>query len=350
MRELAERLRREHSLHPQEYRALLAGCDDATLGYLQNAACETAREHFGNGIYVRGLIEISNFCRNDCSYCGIRRSNRSAERYRLTPEQIFACCETGYGLGFRTFVLQGGEDPALSDAALTALVGGIRDRWPGCAITLSLGERSETSYKALYRAGATRYLLRHETADPSLYAALHPAEMLHSHRIACLETLHRIGYQTGTGIMVGVPGQTVDTLVADLLLIERLRPQMIGIGPFLPHAQTPLGDAPAGSLRLTLQLLSMLRLMAPAALIPATTALATLSPEGRKLGILSGANVVMPNLSPPAERIKYAIYDHKAAFGCEAAEGLEGLERELTSIGYRIDYARGDYKAHKTNH
>ena len=262
----------------------------------------------------------------------------------ITPETILDCCRTGYGLGFRTFVLQGGEDPAWDDGTLTALVAEIRRRWSDCAITLSLGERSAASYEALFRAGATRYLLRHETADPQLYAALHPAEMSHARRLACLETLRRIGYQTGTGMMVGVPGQTIGTLVEDLLLIERLRPQMIGIGPFLPHGDTPLGHAPAGSLRLTLLLLAILRLMRPAALIPATTALATLSPEGRRLGILSGANVVMPNLSPAAQRAKYAIYEHKAAFGCEAAEGLAALERELASVGYRIDYARGDYE------
>ncbi len=343
MRELAERLRREHTLRPEEYRTLLAECDEETFGLLRTAAAETARERFGDGIYVRGLVEIGSFCRNDCRYCGIRRSNRSAARYRLTPDEILTCCETGYGLGFRTFVLQGGEDPAWDDAALCALVGEIRRRWPDCALTLSLGERSEASYEALFRAGATRYLLRHETADPELYAALHPAEMSHARRLACLEALRRIGYQTGTGMMVGVPGQTADTLVRDLLLIERLQPEMIGIGPFLPHRQTPLGGAAAGSLRLTLLLLAILRLMRPAALIPATTALATLSPEGRRLGILSGANVVMPNLSPASERAKYAIYEHKASFGCEAAEGLAALERELASIGRRIDYARGDY-------
>lgn len=344
MRELAERLRQEHRLLPVEYRTLLAGCDDETFAYLRRAASQTARDHFGNGVYIRGLIEIGNYCRNNCRYCGIRRSNRFAERYRLTPEEILSCCQRGYELGFRTFVLQGGEDPAWNDDALCDLVGEMHRHWPECAITLSLGERSEASYEALFRAGATRYLLRHETADPELYAALHPAEMSHAGRIACLETLNRIGFQTGTGMMVGVPGQTVDTLVADLLLIERLQPRMIGIGPFLPHRQTPLGNMPAGSLRLTLLLLAILRLMRPAALIPATTALASLSSDGRKLGILSGANVVMPNLSPAAERTKYAIYEHKASFGCEAAEGLTALEKELASIGYRIDYTRGDYQ------
>ncbi len=348
MNHLAERLEQEHRLRPEEYRTLLATCDDETLDRLRAAACRTTLDHFGNGVYIRGLIEIGNYCRNDCLYCGIRRSNRTVERYRLSADEILACCETGYGLGFRTFVLQGGEDPAWNDAGLTALVAEIRRRWPDCALTLSLGERSAESYEALFRAGATRYLLRHETADPALYARLHPAAMSHAHRIACLETLKRIGYQTGTGMMIGAPGQTVDTLVEDLLLIERIRPQMIGIGPFLPHSCTPLAHEPAGSLRLTLLLLAMLRLMFPEALIPSTTALATLSSAGRMEGILSGANVVMPNLSPADVRNRYMLYDNKAAFGCEAAEGLAALEGELNRIGRRIDYGRGDYWAPDT--
>lgn len=339
-----ERLEHEGTLPRGELLRLLVGCDDATLEHLREAACRTTLERFGPGIYIRGLVEIGNRCRNDCLYCGIRRSNRNAERYRLSPETILSCCAHGYDLGFRTFVLQGGEDPAWTDGPLTELVTEIRRRWPDCAITLSLGERSEASYEALFRAGATRYLLRHETADPKLYAALHPGGMSHANRLACLAALRRIGYQTGMGMMVGVPGQSAETLVEDLLLMERFRPQMIGIGPFLPHHQTPLRDAPAGPLRLTLLLLAILRLMHPAALIPATTALATLSPEGRRLGILSGANVVMPNLSPPDERRKYDLYDHKAAFGCEAAEGLAALESSLQAIDRRIDYGRGDYR------
>ncbi len=341
--EAAERLENEGTLPREELVQLLTECDDPTLERLRGAARRTTLGRFGDGIYVRGLIEIGNVCRNDCLYCGIRRSNREAERYRLTSDEILGCCERGYALGLRTFVLQGGEDPSLGDGPLAELIAEIRRRWPDCAVTLSLGERSEASYERLFRAGATRYLLRHETADPELYAALHPG-MSHARRLECLAALQRIGYQTGMGMMVGVPGQNAGTLADDLLLMERFRPEMIGIGPFLPQRQTPLGDAPAGSLRLTLLLLAILRLMHPAALIPATTALATLAPEGRNLGILSGANVVMPNLSPPAERKKYVLYDHKAAFGCEAAEGLAALDRELHAIGRRIDYGRGDYR------
>lgn len=344
MKELVDRLQRNHTLSEEELRLLLTEAAPQDREYLHRAAREVARAHFGNGVFVRGLIEISNYCRNDCRYCGIRRSNRLAERYRLTPETVLACCEEGYRLGFRTFVLQGGEDPGLTDALLTELIREMRRRWPDCAITLSLGERSETSYRALYDAGANRYLLRHETIGPAHYRRLHPDEMSLEHRIECLRTLKKIGYQTGTGIMVGSPGQTIADLVADLLFIREFAPQMIGIGPFIPHRDTPFGHEPAGSTELTLDLLSILRLMCPPALIPATTALATLSGDGRIRGILAGANVVMPNLSPPDERSKYNLYDGKAAFGAEAAEGLAALERELNEIGRHISWSRGDYQ------
>ncbi len=344
MYELAERLVREGRLSASEYLALLTQCDDSTWDFLRQEAVRTAQERFGCAIFVRGLIEISSYCRNDCRYCGLRRSNRRAERYRLTPEQILAACEAGFKAGFRTFVLQGGEDPWWSDERLTPLVGEIHRRWPEAAITLSLGERSETSYRALHEAGAARYLLRHEAADRSLYEQLHPAEMSHAGRLACIEQLKAIGFQTGMGMMVGAPGQRVEHLVEDLLLLERIEPQMIGIGPFLPHRDTPYGAEPAGDLRLTLLQLAILRLRFPQALIPSTTALATLHPEGRLLGILSGANVVMPNLSPEAVRSKYAIYDGKASSGAEAAEGLRLLAEELRGIGYGIDFSRGDYQ------
>lgn len=344
MKELVDQLKRNRTLSPEELRLLLTDASPEEREYLHRAAREVARVHFGNGVFVRGLIEISNYCRNDCRYCGIRRSNRLAERYRLTPETVLACCEEGYRLGFRTFVLQSGEDPALNDELLTGLIREMRRRWPDCAITLSLGERTEASYRALFEAGANRYLLRHETITPDHYRWLHPVRMSLDHRIECLHTLKKIGYQTGTGIMVGSPGQTVDDLVRDLLFIREFEPQMIGIGPFIPHRDTPFGHEPAGSVERTLSLLSILRLMRPAALIPSTTALATLSGDGRMRGILAGANVVMPNLSPPDERSKYNLYDGKAAFGAEAAEGLAALERELNEIGRHISWSRGDYQ------
>ncbi len=343
MYELAERLVNEGRLSGPEYYTLLEQCDDSTLNFLRTEAVRAAQKRFGCAVYIRGLIEISSFCRNDCLYCGLRRSNPTAERYRLSPEQILTACANGYTLGFRTFVLQGGEDPWWSDERLIPLVETIHRRWPDAAITLSLGERSERSYKALNKAGASRYLLRHEAADRRLYEALHPAEMSHAGRIACIETLRRIGYQTGMGMMIGAPGQTTRSLVDDLHLMEHIEPQMIGIGPFLPQHATPLGGAPAGELRKTLLLLAVLRLRFPQALIPSTTALATLHPRGRLLGIESGANVIMPNLSPQEVRAKYAIYDGKAAMGAEAAEGIKKLADELREIGYTIDFSRGDY-------
>lgn len=348
MRDLVHRLVGERTLKRDEFRALIASCDSQTLEYIRKESVRTAQERFGHGIFVRGLIEISSFCRNDCAYCGLRRSNRSAERYRLSHEQIMKCCQEGYDVGLRTFVLQGGEDATLTDEWLEQIICKIRHIYPDVAITLSLGERSYDSYKRLYDAGATRYLLRHEAANEELYRKLHPHTMSHANRIACIENLKEIGYQTGMGMMIGVRGQSVDDLVEDLLLMERIRPQMIGIGPFIPHRNTPLGDYPAGSVELTLLMLSIVRLMHPSALIPSTTALATLSTEGRRMGILSGANVVMPNLTPPSERKKYAIYEDKASSGSEAVEGLRALEQELNEIGYHIDYSRGDYKTNDT--
>jgi biotin synthase len=345
MKELVERLVVNRRLDNESLRALLAECttDANVLQLLRDCAVRTAREQFGLGIYIRGLIEVSSYCRCDCLYCGLRRSNRSAERYRLTHDEIMACCREGYKLGFRTFVLQGGEDGTHTDCWLEELVRDIRQSYPDVAITLSLGERSEESYRALYEAGANRYLLRHEAANADLYDALHPTAKGLKNRLECLEALKRIGYQVGMGMMIGVKGQTIDDIVEDLQLIGRMQPQMVGIGPFMPHSSTPLGGEPAGDLRLTLAAVAITRLMLPSALIPSTTALATLSPIGRLEGILSGANVVMPNLSPSDIRAKYAIYENKASWGKEAAEGLEALDEELKTIGYHIDYSRGDF-------
>ena len=345
MRELVEHLVANRRLDNESLRALLTECatNANVLQLLRDCAVRTAREQFGLGIYIRGLIEVSSYCRCDCLYCGLRRSNRSAERYRLTHDEIMACCREGYKLGFRTFVLQGGEDGTHTDAWLENLVRDIRQTYPDVAITLSLGERSEESYKLLYEAGANRYLLRHEAANAELYDALHPTAKGLRNRLECLEALKRTGYQVGMGMMIGVKGQTIDDIVEDLQLIGRMKPEMVGIGPFMPHSSTPLGGEPAGDLRLTLAVVAITRLMLPSALIPSTTALATLSPTGRLEGILSGANVVMPNLSPSDIRAKYAIYENKASWGKEAAEGLEALEQELHTIGYHIDYSRGDF-------
>ena len=346
MRELVEQLASHHTLDASTMGQLLqhAAHDADTLNYLREKAVWTAQEQFGRGIYIRGLIELSSHCHCNCLYCGLRRGNDKVERYRLTQEEVLACCAEGYRLGFRTFVLQAGEDATHTDEWLTALITEIRSRYPEAAITISLGERSEASYIKLKEAGADRYLLRHEAANETLYASLHPHGRGLSHRLACAQLLQRLGYQLGLGMMVGVKGQTIQHLVEDLRLIEHMRPEMVGIGPFIPHADTPLGDEPAGTLSLTLATLAIARLLLPSVLIPSTTALATLHPQGRIEGILSGANVVMPNLSPSDVRTKYAIYDSKASWGAEAAEGLTSLEAELHSIGYHIDYTRGDYK------
>ena len=345
MKELIERLAQGNILNATDFGQLLksAATDQNVLQLLRDNAVRTARAQFGLGIYIRGLIELSSFCRCDCLYCGLRRSNRNADRYRLSHEEVMACCKEGYTLGFRTFVLQGGEDGTHTDEWLVSLISDMRQTYPDVAITLSLGERSEESYRRLKEAGANRYLLRHEAANENLYASLHPSSRGLRHRLECLEALKRCGYQTGMGMMIGVKGQTIDHIVEDLLLIQRMQPEMVGIGPFLPHKATPLGSEPAGDLNLVLATIAIVRLMLPTALLPSTTALATLTPRGRLEGILSGANVVMPNLSPSDVRAKYAIYENKASWGKEAAEGLQALEEELQSIGYHIDYSRGDF-------
>ena len=343
MEKLIDKLHQKHTLTAEEYRSLLL-CEDTTTNvYLQKKAQQTTIDRFGNAVFIRGLIEISNRCRNNCLYCGIRKGNTMVSRYALSRETILSCCREGHALGFRTFVLQGGEDVSQTDDWVTETVSAVRKEFPDCAITLSLGEKSKEAYQRFFEAGANRYLLRHETFNETHYQELHPSEMSRNHRLRCLEWLKEIGYQTGTGIMVGSPGQTIDHLVEDLLFIERFHPEMIGIGPFIPHAETPFANKPAGSIKLTLKLLSILRLMHPSALIPATTALESLSSDGRERGILAGANVVMPNLSPSSVREKYSLYNQKAAFGSEAAEGLKLLEEQLNKIGYTISNERGDY-------
>ncbi|MDR1478156.1 MAG: [FeFe] hydrogenase H-cluster radical SAM maturase HydE [Planctomycetaceae bacterium] len=307
------------------------------------------RSYYGTDVYIRGLIEISNYCRNDCYYCGIRRSNRYIERYRLTKEEILNCCEIGYELGYRTFVLQGGEDNFYTDKIICEIVAEIRNKYPDCAITLSLGEKSYQSYKSFFDSGANRYLLRHETADAEHYAVLHPPDMQLNNRKKCLLALKEIGYQVGAGFMVGSPHQTTQNILADLRFLQNLEPAMIGIGPFIPHSQTPFQYFENGDLRLTLRLISILRLLFPYALIPATTALGTIDPLGRELGIVSGANVVMPNLSPVAVRKKYELYDNKICTGEEAAECRSCLNKRIASIGFNLVTHIGNVKDKKAD-
>lgn len=310
---------------------------------LRDCAVRAAIERFGRHIYIRGLIEISSHCRNNCIYCGLRRDNISATRYRLTAEQILECCQQGYSVGVRTFVLQGGEDNYWSDERLVPLVEQIKQRFPEAAITLSLGERNNKSYHALRIAGASRYLLRHEAADRTLYEALHPSPMSFDNRMAALQALKDYGYQVGAGMMVGVGNQRSEDLANDLIFLASLHPQMVGIGPFIPHPQTPLALYPAGDINKTLNCIAIARLLLPNAFIPATTAIATLCSDGHKRAIEAGANVIMPNLSPLATRHQYEIYAGKAATGTEAIEGLKTLEAQLALFGYEIDYAKADY-------
>lgn len=309
---------------------------------LADEAVRLRQEIYGTDVYVRGLIEFTNICKNDCLYCGIRRSNRNVERYRLTKEEILSCCENGYELGYRTFVLQGGEDGYYTDERLTDIVSTIRGTWPDCAITLSVGERSYESYRMLKEAGADRYLLRHETADPEHYRMLHPATLSHANRMRCLRDLRSLGYQVGAGFMVGSPYQTTEHLAEDLVFLQEFRPEMVGVGPFIPHHDTQFADCPAGSVKLTLFLLSVIRIMLPNVLLPATTALGTMDPLGREKGMLAGANVVMPNLSPVKNRKQYELYDNKICTGEEAAECRGCLAHRMHTVGYRLVSDRGD--------
>ena len=342
--ELIERLAREHRLSEAEYAELVEGRCDETAALLAEKAVAARKAVYGDAVFTRGLIEISNICRNNCLYCGIRRGNKSVKRYRLTPGEIVACADEGYGLGFRTFVLQGGEDGFFSDAVLGGIVAEIKRRHPDCAVTLSMGERGRESYQRLKDAGADRYLLRHETADAAHYARLHPPAMSFENRMCCLSDLRDIGYQVGCGFMVGSPFQTPLTLARDLKFIEAFKPDMCGIGPFIPHHDTPFRDEPAGTLEETLYLLSVIRLIQPNVLLPATTALGTIHPRGRELGILAGANVVMPNLSPVSVRRQYELYDNKICTGEESAQCRGCLERRMESVGYHLVVDRGDVK------
>lgn len=345
MMDLAERFVKNHKLADrEEYRELLKQSEDKEVAeYLRREAVSLRKQYYGNKVYIRGLIEFTNYCKNNCYYCGIRRGSHRAVRYRLTREEILDCVKKGWTMGFRTFVLQGGEDPYLTDQWMADLIRSIKELCPDCAVTLSIGERSLDSYRRLREAGADRYLLRHETADEKHYRCLHPEEMRLSVRKQCLRDLKSLGYQTGAGFMVGSPGQTYRELAEDLRFLQELQPEMAGLGPFLPHQDTRFAEEKAGSLELTVRLLSIVRILLPAVLLPATTALATLDPAGREKGLAAGANVVMPNLSPLKNRKQYMLYDNKCCTGAESAEGLSKLAKSLEELGYELSMERGDY-------
>lgn len=344
MKALVNKLEETKTLSKDELSFLLNHITPEIGEFLFEKARNVAQKQFGNRIYIRGLIELTNYCKNDCYYCGIRCSNQNVERYRLTLDEILSCCEIGYPLGFRTFVLQGGEDSYYTDDIVVEIIKAIKDRYTDCAVTLSLGEKRRESYLKYYQAGADRYLLRHETANAVHFSNLHPLYQTLNTRMECLKHLKDIGYQTGTGFMVGSPYQTTDNLIEDLLFIKEFQPEMIGIGPFIPHHDTPFAGHPSGSIDLTLFLISILRLMLPNVLIPSTTALGTMESTGREKGILAGANVVMPNLSPINVRKKYSLYDNKICTGEETAEGFLILKKQIEKIGYQIAIDRGDFR------
>ena len=337
------KVKQSRNISLEQLKLLLEINDDESVRFMREEAVKVCQKTYGNEVFIRGLIEFTNFCKNDCYYCGIRRSNSHADRYRLTKEQMLDCCANGYELGFRTFVLQGGEDGYFTDDKICDLVSVIKEKYPDCAVTLSIGEKSKESYKRYFDAGTDRYLLRHETADEAHYKKLHPEEMSLAHRKQCLWDLKEIGYQVGCGFMVGSPGQTMETLYEDIQFIRELQPHMVGIGPFISQKDTPFADKASGTMEQTLKLLAIIRLIQPHVLLPATTALGTIHPKGRELGILSGANVVMPNLSPVNVREKYKLYDNKICTGDEAAECRYCMENRMKSIGYEVAVSRGDY-------
>lgn len=343
LKQLVDRLEGSRDLSDAEFTELLICEDSEAVAYLAERARVVREKIYGKEVYLRGLIEFTNYCKNNCKYCGIRCGNKNAERYRLSKEEILSCCDIGYELGFRTFVLQGGEDPYFNDDRMVDIVSAMRKNHPDCAITLSIGEREKESYQKLFDAGANRYLLRHETADKAHYEYLHPKEMSYDHRMQCLRDLKEIGYQVGCGMMVGSPGQKTEHYIKDLRFMQEFKPEMVGIGPFIPHHDTEYAGEKAGTVEMTLKLLSIIRLILPEVLLPATTALGTIDPTGREKGILAGANVVMPNLSPGNVREKYLLYDNKICTGDEAAECIRCMSLRVSKVGYTVVQSRGDH-------
>lgn len=342
MMDLIEKLNNTHTLTVEQYENLITNRNEKSTELLKKYAVENRQKYYDNKVFVRGLIEVSNICKNDCYYCGIRKSNNNCDRYRLTKEEILSCADEGYDLGFRTFVMQGGEDGTFTDEWLCDVITTLKHNHPDCAVTLSLGERTYDSYKKLFDSGADRYLLRHETADSNHYSKLHPSDLSLSNRLQCLYNLKEIGFQTGCGFMVGSPYQTTRNIAQDLKFIEEFQPDMCGIGPFIPHKDTVFANEKAGDAELCLYLLSIVRLIKPNILLPATTALGTIKNDGREKGMLHGANVIMPNLSPLSVRKKYALYDGKISTGEESAQSLSKLKQSIKSIGYEIVTDRGD--------
>ncbi|MGL4450105.1 MAG: [FeFe] hydrogenase H-cluster radical SAM maturase HydE [Sarcina sp.] len=341
IKDIIDKLSTEHNASREELLYLVLNINEEEMAYLVEKADEIRKKFYGNKVYMRGLIEFTNYCKMDCKYCGLRRSNKNADRYRLTFDQIMECAEVGNELGYKTIVLQGGEDPYFNDDRMVEIVSALRERFPNNAITLSIGERSYESYEKLYKAGANRFLLRHESATKSLYDGLHPGTCMENRR-ECLYNLKKIGFQAGAGFMVGLPNQTDEDLVNDLMFVKEFEPAMCGIGPFIPQKDTPLGNEKGGTVEKTVLMLALVRLLLPEVLLPATTALGTIDPNGREKGVKAGGNVVMPNLSPSNVRKKYALYDGKVSTGDEAAESRRLIAEKMKSYGYEVEVARGD--------
>jgi biotin synthase len=339
---LIETLKSNHEIDKESLIYLIENISEDEKKTLFQASKEIKEANYGDTVYMRGLIEFTNYCNKNCKYCGIRRDQKEAHRYRLSLEDVLKCCDQGYWLGYRTFVLQGGEDPYFTDEKMIEMIEAIKKRWPDVALTLSIGEKSKASYEAYKKAGADRYLLRHETANEALYEAIHDGMKLSS-RQACLYDLKEVGFQVGAGFMVGIPGQTSEILAEDLLFLKDLEPQMVGIGPFIPHKKTPLGIYPGGTVEQTLLMLALTRLLLPKVLLPSTTALGTLDNQGREKALKVGANVVMPNLSPTEVREKYELYQDKICTGDEAAHCRQCIEKRINSVGFKVDMGRGDY-------
>ena len=343
MKLLIDKLYENHMLSREEFLLLLEKMGDKDVEYLFQKSSEVKFKNYADTVYMRGLIEFTNYCKQNCEYCGIRADNKKAERYRLSIDEILDICNMGYGLGFRTFVLQGGEDDSYTDDKMTTLIKRIKKNFPDCAVTLSIGEKSHDSYQKYFDAGADRYLLRHETASPLLYKKLHPNMSLEN-RMRCLWDLKDIGFQVGAGFMVGLPGQTDNDLVNDLLFLKELKPHMVGIGPFIPHKDTPFRMEMGGTADKTLIMIALVRLLLPDVLLPSTTALGTIDPNGREKGLKAGANVVMPNLSPISVRSKYSLYDGKICTDDEAIKCLKCMGQRIKNTGFSVDMSRGDHK------
>lgn len=341
---LIEKLEKEHTLALDEFTYILGDTSDDDREYIRSTAQRIAKSKFGNKVYTRGIVEFSNICKNDCYYCGIRKSNKNFERYRLTKEQILDCCRAGYEYDYRTFVLQSGEDMYFTDEVMCDIVSAIRKEFLDCAITLSIGERSKESYQKLFDAGANRYLLRHETANKELYEKLHPAYQKFENRMQCLRDLKEIGYQVGTGMMIGAPYQTLENLAEDFVFLSNFKPHMVGMGPFIPHKDTEYKDKKAGTLDMVLLSISLVRIMLPNVLLPATTALGSINPIGREKGVLAGANVIMPNLSPTEVRKNYLLYDNKICVNDASSQCKNCINARMVKIGYEVEVSRGDYK------